>query len=206
MPTAAERDLWEGENPIQALPRPPLGITVDFASLPDLPTPERVRLGRWLFFDTRLSRDDTLSCGSCHQPDTAFARPSPIARAPGQGVNTRKVPTIINLANPRPPTFFKGVPAAFFWDGRATTLQAQALEPIANPGEMANSHEDMVDTLSRIPGYAPYFSEAFGDARITKDRVGQAIADYVFSDGTFHNLGIGWIRRRRRSPTKAVTS
>jgi cytochrome c peroxidase len=239
MPTAAERDLWERENPIQALPRPPLGINVAFASLPDPPTPERVRLGRWLFFDTRLSRDNTLSCGSCHQPDTAFARPSPIARASGQGVSTRKVPTIINLTNPRPPTFFKGVPAAFFWDGRATTLQAQALEPIANPGEMANSHEDMVDTLSRVPGYAPYFSEAFGDARITKERVGQAIADYertrmsgnsafdrwrvagddaavssqvkqgfvlftgkalcnrchngpLFTDGTFHNLGIGW--------------
>src|SRR5688572_14128713 len=81
-PTTAERDLWERENPIQALPRPPLGINVDFASLPDPPTPDRVRLGRWLFFDTRLSRDNTLSCGSCHQPDTAFARPSPIARAP----------------------------------------------------------------------------------------------------------------------------
>jgi cytochrome c peroxidase len=138
---------------------------------------ERARLGRWLFFDKRLSRDGTLSCGSCHEPERAFSRPTPVALRDA-AAGTRKAPTIINLANPRPPTFFKGVPAAFFWDGRATSLQAQALEPIVNPNEMANSHQQMIDTLSRVEGYRSYFSEAFGDSRITKERVARAITDY----------------------------
>ena len=66
----------------------------------------------------------------------------------------------------------------FFWDGRASSLEDQVLGPIANPIEMGNTHEAMIDTLSRVQGYKPYFKEAFGTEEITKDRVAQAIADY----------------------------
>ncbi len=127
----------------------------------------------------------------------------------------------------------------FFWDGRASTLEEQALSPIANPIEMGSSHGSMVTTLTGITGYRPYFRAAFGNDAITKERVAHAIADYErtrmsgnspvdrwrvgrdesavsaevkhgyelffdkaecnqchlgenYTDGRFHNLGIGW--------------
>jgi cytochrome c peroxidase len=86
---------------------------------------------------------------------------------------------LINLAVSVPPTAFRiGPQAAFFWDGRATSLEQQALEPIANPAEMGSTHAGMVRALSAINGYAPYFADAFGDARITRERVARALADY----------------------------
>ena len=76
---------WEAANPVQPLPKAPLGISVNLASLRDpkgnqLPavTPERVRLGRWLFYDRRLSGDGSVSCASCHRPENAFSEPTPV--------------------------------------------------------------------------------------------------------------------------------
>src|SRR5687768_17472989 len=66
---------WELENPVVPLPAGPLGTEIDLAALPDPPTPERVRLGRWLFYDTRLSADNTVACASCHRPQHAFSEP-----------------------------------------------------------------------------------------------------------------------------------
>ena len=210
------------------------------------PSAERVRLGRWLFFDKRLSKDGTLSCASCHQPEHAFSQTTRVATGSAGATGKRKVPTIINLAVPLRWSNFMDAPiGAFFWDGRARSLEEQALEPIANPIEMASTHTAMVDTLTRIRSYAHYFEEAFESAEITKARVAHAIADYVrtrmsgnsrfdrwitrtddealtvqekrgwglfagpaqcgrchrpplFTDGQFHNLGIGWDATTRR--------
>jgi cytochrome c peroxidase len=241
-PPRAQRQTWESDNPLRPIPAAPLGIDIDLSRLPIPPTPQRARLGRWLFFDARLSGDGTLSCASCHQPAHAFSSTSPVATGIGGQRGTRKIPTIVNLAAiPQRPRNFetRPRPGPFFWDGRAPSLERQALEPIANPIEMGSSHARMEQTLSRIGGYRPYFVEAFGDARITRDRVAQALADYertrmsgnssfdrwhtgkndqavagdvkrgfalfagtaqcirchpapLFTDGGFHNLGVGW--------------
>jgi cytochrome c peroxidase len=229
---------WEADNPLRPIGPPPLGLNINLRSLPVPPTPERVRLGRWLFFDRRLSRDGTIACATCHQPAHAFSQGSAVATGIAGAAGRRKVPTIVNLAIPNRWSSFKDAPAgAFFWDGRARTLEAQALAPIASPTEMGNSHPAMVSTLSRVRGYRRYFAEAFGDATVTRERVARAIADYertrmsgnsafdrwqrgqgtvsgsvrrgfglfagkagcaachtppLFTDGTFHNLGIGW--------------
>jgi len=72
---------WEAANPVVPIPDPPLGIGTDkkgpanLTEFPDPPTPERVRLGRWLFFDKRLSADNTISCATCHSPQHAFSEP-----------------------------------------------------------------------------------------------------------------------------------
>jgi cytochrome c peroxidase len=192
-----------------------------------------------LFFDRRLSRDGTISCASCHQPEHAFSQTAPVATGIGGAKGKRKVPTIINLAIPRRWSFFADAPlGAFFWDGRARTLEQQALEPVANPMEMGSSHVRMVETVGGVPGYLPYVAEAFGDARVTTERIAHAIADYertrmsgnspfdrwqagegdavaadvkrgftlfsgkagcaachrppLFTDGEFHNVGVGW--------------
>ena len=169
-PTKVTAPAWEAANPVAALPAPPLGVDAKLTELSPAPTPERVRLGRWLFYDTRLSKAGDVSCATCHQPDAAFSEKTAVATGHAGQKGTRKSPKIINLAWPIYPHFF--------WDGRAASLEEQALGPIANPVEMANTHEAMVETLSGIKGYAPYFEQAFGSPGITKDRVAQAIADY----------------------------
>jgi cytochrome c peroxidase len=161
---------WEAANPIRPLPAPPLGIDTTFADLETPPTPERVRLGRWLFYDPRLSRDGTVSCATCHRPEHAFSEPTAVSTGIEGQKGTRKSPSFANLAWTLYPHFF--------WDGRASSLEAQALGPIENPVEMGNSHQAMVATLEGIRGYRPYFAEAFGTPEISKERVAQALADY----------------------------
>jgi cytochrome c peroxidase len=129
-----------------------------------------VRLGRWLFFDTRLSADGTVACATCHQPEHAFSMRQPVATGIRGQKGRRKSPTVINRAATLAPYFF--------WDGRASSLEMQALGPVENPVEMGNTHTAMIATLSRVQGYAPYFAEAFGTPEITKERVAHAIADY----------------------------
>ena len=161
---------WETANPLLPIPEGPLGTEIDLRALPDPPTPERIRLGRWLFYDRRLSADGTVSCASCHRPEHAFSEPTPVSSGIRGQKGTRKAPTFINQAATLYPHFF--------WDGRAGSLEDQALGPIANPIEMGNSHTSMIETLHKVPAYAPYFQEAFGTPEITKERVAKAIADY----------------------------
>jgi cytochrome c peroxidase len=259
VPRPAEADVWERDNPLRHIPPAPLGTDISLAGLKDPPTPARVRLGRWLFFDRRLSADGTLSCASCHQPEHAFSQTTAVASGIAGQQGARKVPTIVNLAIPRRWTTFVDVPpGAFFWDGRVRTLEQQAMEPIASAREMGSSRERLVSVVAGIAGYAPYFEEAFGDAGVTPARVARAIADYertrmsgnspfdrwqrlgrdsgvsavaksgfalftgkagcvpchrlpLFTDGEFHNLGIGWDARTetfadegRHVPTKGT--
>jgi len=152
------------------LPSPPLGITSRFDELPTPPTPERVRLGRWLFYDTRLSADGTIACATCHRPEQAFSELLPVSIGIDGQKGRRKAPPILNLAWTLYPHFF--------WDGRAASLEEQALGPIENPIEMGSTHVLMLQTLSGIAGYRPYFARAFGSDEITQERVVQAIADY----------------------------
>src|SRR3954465_565584 len=160
----------EADNPLRALSPPPLGID-RLEALPSPPAPARVRLGRWLFYDTRLSADGTVSCATCHVPERAFSNGRRFARGVGGHAGARKTPSFINTEN-------AFVAKRFGWDGHATSLEEQSLRPVANPAEMGNTASRMVSTLSRIPGYAPYFEEAFGDRAITAKRVASALADY----------------------------
>jgi cytochrome c peroxidase len=243
---SAQVALLDADNPVHPIPPAPRGVGIVLTSLRVPPTKERVRLGRWLFFDKRLSKDGTISCATCHQPKHAFSHTARVATGVAGSMGARKIPTIINLAVPLPWSNFKNVPAgAFFWDGRARTLEEQALEPIANPLEMGNTHAAMIDTLGRIRAYAHFFEQTFDSPGVTTERVAHAIADYVrtrmsgnsrfdrwitgtddaalsrqeqrgwglfagpaqcgrchrlplFTDGKFHNLGIGWDPATRR--------
>jgi cytochrome c peroxidase len=168
---------WEAANPIVPIPEPPLGIggeqnpPAKLTDLPDPPTRERVRLGRWLFFDKRLSADDTISCATCHKPENAFSEPTPVSTGIGGQTGGRKAPSFTNQA-------WTSLPH-FFWDGRAASLEEQAGGPMINPIEMGNENHDLVVAkLSAIKGYAKYFKEAFGTEEVTIDRITKAIADY----------------------------
>ena len=186
---------WEVANPIRPLPAGPLGTEIDLTAIPEPPTPERVRLGRWLFYDTRLSGDNTVACASCHRPEHAFSEPTPVSSGIRAQKGGRKAPTFINQAVTLYPHFF--------WDGRARSLEDQALGPIANPIEMGNTHTSMVETLTRVPAYAPYFKEAFGSPDITKERVAKAIADY---ERTRMSGNSPWDRWRYDGDANAVSA
>ena len=168
--TAPAPPPWEVANPIVPLPAGPLGTEIDLSALPDPPTPPRVRLGRWLFYDKRLSADNTVACATCHRPEQAFSEPTPVSLGIRGQKGGRKAPTFINQAVALYPHFF--------WDGRAGSLEDQALGPIANPIEMGNTHTSMIQTLTEIRSYGPYFTEAFGTPEITKERIAKSIADY----------------------------
>ncbi len=165
-----EVPAWEAANAVQPLPESPLGIDAKLTDLKEPPTPERVRLGRWLFYDKHLSSDGTLACASCHRPENAFSEPTPVSTGIRGQKGGRKAPSFINQAWTLYPHFF--------WDGRADSLEAQALGPIANPIEMGNTHEAMIQSLRQIKGYSGYFKEAFDTEEITKERVAKAISDY----------------------------
>jgi cytochrome c peroxidase len=186
--------IWEAENLLRPLPAPPLGTDIDFAALQVPPTPERVQLGRWLFYDTRLSADGTISCATCHRPEHAFSEPTPVSSGIRGQKGKRKAPTIINQAVTLYPNFF--------WDGRAASLEDQALMPIENPVEMGNTHRAMVAGLERIQGYRPYFQRAFGTPAITRERVAHAIADY---ERTRMSGNSPWDRWRRNRDQSAVS-
>ncbi|MBA2115828.1 cytochrome-c peroxidase [Bremerella alba] len=130
-------------------------------------TRAKIELGRQLYFDPRLSSDDSISCASCHHPDFGWAFESQFGIGVDGQEGNRNSPVSFNriLSGPQ------------FWDGRAATLEEQAVGPIANPIEMANTHELAVDRLKKIPGYKVQFDKIFDDG-VNIDNVGQALATF----------------------------
>jgi len=130
--------------------------------------PAIAELGKKLFFDPRLSKSGFISCNSCHNLSMGGTDniPTSIGHAWQQGpINA---PTVLNSS----------MNLAQFWDGRAEDLKAQAGGPIANPGEMASTHDLAVQVLSSIPQYRAEFEQAFGSDKINIDRVTTAIAAF----------------------------
>ena len=131
-------------------------------------TRAKIELGRQLYFDTRLSADNTISCASCHHPDEGFGRHERFGIGVDGQMGGRNSPISYNriLSGPQ------------FWDGRAESLEAQAVGPIANPIEMGNTHEKCVETLANIEGYKLQFDAIFPGEGVTIDNVGKAIASF----------------------------
>ncbi len=129
--------------------------------------PEKIELGKQLYFDKRLSKDDTVSCASCHDPKFGFSNGERFATGVGGAKGGRSAPSVINSA------YYKQQ----FWDGRAASLEEQALGPIANPIEMALPVEDAVAKLNKIGGYKSSFRKVFG-TDVTADGIAKAIAAY----------------------------
>lgn len=130
-------------------------------------TVEKVALGKQLYFDKRLSLNDTISCATCHDPERGWTDQAPVSSGIGGQTGTRSAPTILNAAY--------GI--SQFWDGRAATLEDQALGPIQNPIEMGESLEHVVRKLNDIPGYRSQFQNVFG-TDVTSEGIAKAIAAF----------------------------
>lgn len=127
----------------------------------------KAELGKLLFFDPILSKDRTISCASCHKPDFAFADTSAVSTGVGGKRGTRNSPTAMNVMLRRP----------FFWDGRAKTLEEQALAPIENPDEMNLHLDSAVQRLKNSKVYEDYFKKLF-DSEPTRENLAAAIAAF----------------------------
>jgi cytochrome c peroxidase len=148
----------------QALP------TVAPAPADNPTTPAKVRLGKMLFFDPRLSSTGSVSCFTCHNIMEGGDDHRPVSIGVEAQRGGRNAPTVFNAA-------FLSVQ---FWDGRAATLEDQAKGPPANPIEMGMKNlDEVIYRIRRIPGYRPYFEQAFGSGDVvTMDNAAKAIAAY----------------------------
>ena len=150
----------------------PLGLSLGESQMKGLQknplTLAKIELGRQLYFDTRLSADNTVSCASCHHPQDGYSRHTPT----GVGIRGQKG------GRNSPSSYNRILSDAQFWDGRAGSLEAQAVGPIQNPIEMGNTHAAAVATLEKIDGYKLQFMKIFPDSGVTIDNVGSAIAAF----------------------------
>jgi cytochrome c peroxidase len=148
---------------------PPLGLPPVPAPEENPPTVEKIALGRKLFFDRRLSFNGTMSCGMCHVPEQGFTNNELATPVGTEGRSVRRnAPTTLNVAYER----------TMFRDGRDTSLETQAINPLLARDEMANPSMGWVlAKIGSIPDYDGLFEAAFGGGPTT-DRLGMAIASW----------------------------
>ena len=131
-------------------------------------TPEKAGLGKTLYFDTRLSENSAQSCASCHSPGFGWGDGLSLGTGHGMEKLTRRSPSIVNVAWGE----------TFMWDGRAATLEEQALGPIQSAGEMNMPVGQLIARLNSISGYQPLFAASFPGQGISADTVVDALATF----------------------------
>lgn len=170
----------DNDKKLPIVPKDTLPEKIDLHSIPDgldevmpLPKsnplkPEVVSLGRKIFFDPILSEDNSVSCASCHQPKLAFASNNKLAIGIGGKLGRRNSPTLVNRVYGK----------TFFWDGRAGSLEEQALIPIASELELGSSVEKALERLRSKSEYVNLFDNAFGKDSINKENLAKALAAF----------------------------
>ena len=172
--TDEQIEAWLGNDANHAVLKVslPLGMSLGESQMKGLEknplTRAKIELGRQLYFDTRLSADNTVSCASCHHPQEGFARHTQF----GVGIANQKG------GRNSPPSYNRILSDAQFWDGRAGSLEDQAVGPIQNPIEMGNTHAAAVKTVQGIPGYKMQFEKIFPGKAVTIEMIGQALASF----------------------------
>lgn len=183
----AEEELDDTTNP-EATPYdlviPPFFPPMDIPASNPL-TVEGVELGRYLFWEKKLSGNNTQSCGSCHLPEHGFSDPNTFSVGINGDVGHRQAMALVNM----------GWSTTFFWDGRTVTLEEQVLEPVENPIEMDEDWDHALMELRADPLYPPLFKAAFGTTDITKERAARAMASFlrtmISADSKFDKQRIG---------------
>lgn len=128
---------------------------------------DKAGLGKLLFFDPVLSKSKTISCATCHKPEYAFADTSAVSRGFKNRKGSRNTPTAANVL----------LRKTFFWDGRAKTLEEQALAPIENPVEMNLPIEEAVKRLQQSDKYSGYFKKVF-NSQPSRSNLAEALAAF----------------------------
>lgn len=167
-------ELAFAETPGDKPPKPPLGLPAVQWPEDNPYSVDKAELGKLLYFDKRVSSDNTQACASCHATEKAFTDGAPFSTGIGGQKGGRSAPTVINRA----------FSTLQFWDGRAPSLEEQAKGPIANPIEMTSdktadeAHEATARRLRAIPGYVARFDKVFGKNSLNINNVAKAIATF----------------------------
>jgi len=147
----------------------PPGFPQPFVPADDPWTPAKTELGRYLFYSPELSGNEQFSCASCHKMSAAFCDPGQHWSFGSTGQHgSRNTLSLLNLA----------YDTCFFWDGRAKSLEEQALEPIFNPIELDNDSATLILHVKRNSLFSPLFIRAFGSDSVTMTRIAQALASF----------------------------
>ncbi|MEO8769769.1 MAG: cytochrome c peroxidase [Ferruginibacter sp.] len=134
-------------------------------------TNDGATLGRVLFYDKHLSKNNTISCASCHKADNSFTDLIQFSKGFEGGSTTRSSMDLLNVA------FYKS--GKMFWDERSATLEAQVVQPIQNHVEMGESFPALVDKLKALDYYPSLFQKAFGSTDIDSVKISKALAQFV---------------------------
>jgi cytochrome c peroxidase len=153
-------------QPTLEKPMAPLPQTVP-APKENPTTPEKIALGKLLFFDPRLSGNNQMSCATCHAPGKAFGDGLPQGNGAAGNTLKRNTPSLLNV----------GFKSSFFWDGRTRSLEAQALLPIQAVDEMNQDLDKLEEELNAVPAYIAQFQAIFG-TRVTRDGIAKALASF----------------------------
>ncbi len=179
-PSGSARPVGAVQKIEAPLGLPPVPIPAD-----NPPTAQTIALGRQLFYDVRLSKDNTLSCSSCHNPKLAFTDGLRFSKGVGGTTGVRNAPTLLNVA----------YSPLQFWDGRDSSLEQQSGDPMVNPVEMAQPHTVLVAKISKDPGYQKEFEQAFGPGAITIEQIEESLASFertlLSGDSAFDRYAFG---------------
>jgi cytochrome c peroxidase len=186
---AACRDNESNLEDLTDIPYNPKAYTiVKPAHFPQVPVPadnpmtyEGVQLGRHLFYDPILSGDSTMSCASCHLASKSFADPNQFSVGIDGIAGKRNAMSLLNIAYVDAPPQAPGDTFRLFWDGRARSLEHQALFPVEDPIELHTTWPSVIDKLKRHSEYPSMFRKAFGIEKhdqITKELAAKAIAQF----------------------------
>ncbi|WP_312076749.1 cytochrome c peroxidase [Chryseobacterium sp.] len=129
---------------------------------------EKATLGKTLFYDPRLSKSNQIACASCHDPELGWTDNRTFSFGHDRQVGSRNAMTIMNVA------FAKSL----FWDGRAASLEQQSKMPIEDVKEMSEHIDIATEKIAKIKGYEFLFEKAFGDKKVTKEKIAKAIATF----------------------------
>lgn len=160
-------------KPRNQWPKPDVDTGIAWKELGLVPPPKEgnqrvVALGEKLFNDPRLSQSNEISCASCHQPSKGYSNGAAVAVGHQGAKGNRNSPTLWNLDSAE----------KLFWDGRADSLEEQALGPVANPVEMAMPLAELMVKLQGLNEYKEAFARAFGPGKISLTRFSKALATY----------------------------
>lgn len=164
-------------RPVHEWPRPFIDSNIRYAELGALPYDSswllverdpKVKLGQVLFFDPRLSSSNQISCSSCHDPEIGWGDARRVSVGHDHLEGKRNTPSLLNVS----------IHNSFFWDGRSGSLEDQALSPLGTHHEMNMETPLLPAKLSKIEGYRALFKKAYGDERITIDKILGAIASF----------------------------
>ena len=163
------------EDPLEQTSITPYELDIP-SHFPQMPIPadnpmsvEGVELGRHLFYEERLSRDNSISCASCHSPQNSFSDSDQFSEGVDGLLGDRQSMALINL----------GWQSNFFWDGRAGTIEEQILEPVVKHNEMDQSWDATIQKLKAVPEYQAYFSQVFAVENFDSTHVTKAIAQFL---------------------------